>query len=153
MKHTIPLCALGVLALLFTGCLGPMKNEIPLAGGDLSIKATNPNETKLLVFNNSNFVLYGLDGSGRINVKLNGKGFAQFNIGDYVQAILPKGRYQFNLVHMDFVKFSSQHQIDLTNAESFLEIKATPTANQVQMLPTLPVDFETKFKIVKSSKK
>ncbi|MGA2787746.1 MAG: hypothetical protein ABSF60_09480 [Verrucomicrobiota bacterium] len=80
MKRILQLAALLLLPLLLAGCLTPVKNEIPLVQGGLSVKASNTNETMLVIFNDSNYLMYGLDGSGRINVKLNGKGVAQIHI-------------------------------------------------------------------------
>jgi len=139
------LSALLVLPLLLSGCLTPVQSEIPLAQGDLSVKATNTNDTKLLIFNDSDHVLYGLDGSGRINVKLNGKGVAQLHNGQYLQVILQKGSYRVDLAHLDMVKFSSKYQIELTNSESFLEIRSTPTSNHAEIVPALPPNFERDF--------
>src|SRR5438132_12376195 len=83
MKRMIELFCVVALSMCLTGCLTPVKNEVPLAGGDLSVYATKTNETKLVIFNDSNSLLYGLDGSGRINVSLDGKGVAQLNIGRF----------------------------------------------------------------------
>ena len=149
MKQIIQLVILLVIPLLFTGCLAPVKNEVPLAGGDLSVKATSTNDTRLVIFNNSNFLLYGLDGSGRINVKLNGKGLVQIKVGYYAQAIVPKGSCQVELLHVDRDYYSSQHQIELSEPESFLEIRAVSFSNEARLVSTLPTNFEKKFKPVK----
>ena len=49
---------LGVLVLVslvsFTGCFTPVKNEIPLVKGDLHMIPANTNDTKLIIFNDSN---------------------------------------------------------------------------------------------------
>jgi hypothetical protein len=149
IKRILQLVILLVIPLLFTGCLTPVKNEVPLAGGDLSVKATSTNDTRLVIFNNSNFLLYGLDGSGRINVKLNGKGLVQLKVGYYAQAIVPKGSYQVELLHVDRDYYSSQHQIELSEPESFLEIRAVSFSNEAGLVSTLPPNFEKKFKPVK----
>ena len=146
MKRILQLAVLLVLPFLLAGCLTPVANEIPLVHGDLSAKASNPNDTKLVIFNDSNFLMYGLDQTGRINVSLNGKGLTQINIGRYAQVIVPKGTCQVYLVHWDTDKFASQHEFDLTNDESFLEIHAKITSNEANLLSELPEDFEKKFK-------
>ena len=149
MKQIIQLSALLSFSLFLTGCLTPVKNEIPLASGSVLEKAANTNDTKLVIFNDSDFLAFGLDGSGRINVKLNGKGVAQIDIGRYAQVIVPKGKYQVDLVHLDMAHFSSRHQIELTDPESFLEIFATPTSNKAFLISKLPPNFDEKFKPVK----
>ena len=151
LKPLIRLAVAFTLPLLLTGCLAPIKSEIPLAGSSLAVKATNPNDTKLVIFNDSNALLYGLDGSGRINVSLDGKGVAQLNIGRYAQVIVPKGTYQLDLQHLDLARFSSHHQIDLKNSESFLEIRSTQTSNEAELVSRLPDNFERYFKPVKEA--
>jgi hypothetical protein len=149
MKRISQLAILLVVPLLLTGCLTPVKNEIPLAGSDLSVKATSTNDTKLVIFNVSNYLLYGLDGTGRINVKLNGQGVAQLKVGYYAQLIVPKGSYRVDLLHVDRDYYSSQHQIELSEPESFLEIRAISFSNEARLVSTLPPDFGKKFKPVK----
>jgi hypothetical protein len=148
MKQLIQLSALLTLSLLLTGCLSPVQNEIPLVKGGLNIKPTNTNDTKLVIFSDSSVVGYGLDGSGHINVKLNGKGVTQLKIGRYTQVIVPKGKYQIELDHFDLFHITSQHQFELNTPESFLLISATPRSNRAEMLTLLPPDFETKYKPV-----
>jgi hypothetical protein len=145
MRQGVQLAALIIALQTLSGCLSPVKNEIPLLSGDLSLKATNALDTKLVIFNDSNYLMFGLDGSGRINIKLNGKGVTQLNLGCYTQMIVPKGGYQLDLTHLDMGTFSSRHQIELTQPESFLEIRATPASNAAQLVPALPADFAAKF--------
>jgi hypothetical protein len=149
MKRCIPLVALLVFPLLLAGCLTPVKNEIPLAGSDLSVQATSTNDAKLVIFNDSNYLLYGLDGSGRINVKLNGKGVAQLKVGYYVQVIVPKGSYEVGLLHVDREYYTTQHQIELREPETFLEVRVVAFSNEARLVPALPSNFEKKFKPVK----
>jgi hypothetical protein len=148
MKHIVRLSAVLILSLFLTGCLSPVRNEIPLAKGGLNIKPSNTNEAKLVIFNDSSVVGFGIDGTGRINVRLNGKGVTQLNIGRYTQVIVPKGKYQLDLDHLDMVHFTSKHQIELVQPESFLLISATPVSNKAEMLSVPPPDFEAKYRPV-----
>lgn len=149
MKRISQLALLLAVPLLLAGCLTPVKNEIPLAGPDLSLPATNPNETRLVIFNDSNYLLYGLDGSGRINVKLNGRGLTQLKVGYYVQVIVPRGSCEVGLLHVDQEYYSTTHQIELTGPEAFLEVRVTGFSNEARLVPALPPNFEKKFKPVK----
>jgi hypothetical protein len=149
MKRISQLVLLLVIALLLAGCLTPVQNEIPLAGSDLSVKATGTNDTKLVIFNTSNYLLYGWDGTGRINVKLNGRGVAQLKVGYYAQVIVPKGSYQVDLLHVDREYYSSQHQIELSEPESYLEVRAISFSNEARLVPALPPNFGKKFNPVK----
>jgi hypothetical protein len=148
MKRSIQLAILSVLPLLFVGCLTPVRNEIPLVRGGWSAMAGNTNETRLVIFNNSNYLLYGLDGSGRINVRLNGRGVAQIKVGYYAQVMMPKGACRVNLVHRDREDYATEHEVELTGPETFLEIGAISFSNRAKIVSTLPDDFENKFKPV-----
>jgi hypothetical protein len=133
------------LLLLSTGCLSPVQNEIPLLAGGLSAKASGPNDTKLVIFNTSNGVLYGLDGSGRINVWVNNRGVAMVKIGHYAQVIVPRGPCHVSLTHRDMAKFNSEHDFTLTGPEAFLEIRATPISNAAELLLVPPGNLEQDF--------
>jgi hypothetical protein len=145
--------ALLSLPLFMAGCLSPVQNEIPLATGSVLERPANTNDTRLVIYNDSDFLAFGMDGSGRINVKLNGQGVAQVNIGHYAQVIVPQGKYQVDLVHLDTATFSSEHQIELNTPVSFLEIFATITSNKAFLVSQPPPDFDKKFKPVKQSAK
>lgn len=141
---------LAVVAFL-SGCLSPVKNEIPLVSG-LAAKSSSTNETKVLLFNDSNQALYGLDGSGRINVWIDGKGVALINVAQYTQVILPKGRHQLDLKHLDIVPFRSKHSLELFEAQIYVKIYATAAGNEIKVVPVLPLDFEQDFTPVKLKK-
>src|SRR6185503_13234757 len=130
MKNLVCTAALLLLAAVFCGCASdPVRNEIPLVKG-LASKATDPNDTKVVIFNQSSMVTHGLDNSGRINVKLNGKGVGQLNINEYVQVIVSKGPYELDLEHRDLVSFRSHHKVEFTGPESFLRINATVISHE-----------------------
>lgn len=141
-----------LIALLLSGCLSPVKNEIPLSGGSVLDNPQGTNDTRLTIYNDSNFLGFGLDGSGRINVKLNGQGVALIKIGEYAEVIVPKGKYEVELTHLDMTEFASRQQIELTEPVSILEIFATPTSNKAFLVSHLPPDFDEKFKPVKSDR-
>jgi len=93
--------------------------------------------------------MFGLDGSGWINVQLNNKGLAQVRIGQYAQAFVPKGHCAINLQHRDLGYFYATYEFDFTNDNSFVEIHATPTSNEALLVPNLPDNFEWHYKPVK----
>ena len=109
-------------------------------------KSASTNDTKLVIFNTSDYLAYGLDGSGRINVRLNGQGVGQINLRRYARLIVPRGAYAVELVHLDSMcTFRSHHQIELTEPESYLQIFATPTSNRAFLVSHAPPDFAGKF--------
>jgi hypothetical protein len=127
------------LSLIFSGCaLTPVNPEFVSLGGSLSAKAANPSESKVLIFNNSSKLMFGFDGTGKMNVSMNGKGVASLNIGEYVQIGLPKGKHTMSLVHRDVVEFSSTHEISVENESTYIEIAASVVSNSFKVHPELP---------------
>lgn len=148
MLETNPLLVVTLFGTILSGCatLAQVPAELPLASSDLSLKVTDPAQTKLLLFNASDVRMYKLDGSGRINVFLSEKGVAQLDIGQYAQLIVAKGKYTVRLTHVDLVEFTSEHTFDLTEDESILEFCATPLGHKARLRGELPTDFLVSFK-------
>ncbi len=121
---------------------------MPLASRADWEKPAGPSETKLTIFNTSGSLAYGLDGSGRINVRLDGRGVGQVGIHRYATLIVPKGKHEVELVHLDMVKLTSHQQIELTEPESYLQIFATASSNKAELVSHLPANFADKFKPV-----
>jgi hypothetical protein len=149
MKRSLQPSSLIVALLFLAGCLTPVKNEMPLAKDDLSTMPADTNHTKLVIFNDSAFMSYGLDGSGRINVTINGKGLGQIKVGRYAQVIVPKGKCQVDLMHRGMSDCFSQYDFEFSGSESFLEIAATPFSNEANCVSALPKDFEKKYMPIK----
>lgn len=150
MKQVLKLLAILIFIAFVNGCLSSAKNEIPLLKDDLSIKPSKMNETKLVIFNDTNFGLFGTDGSETFQIKLNGKIVSPLGVGHYAQVIIPKGFCEVDLVQWrDLKRFSSQHKFEFNGSESFLRVYATDTSNEAQIVAVLPPGFENKFKAVK----
>jgi len=140
--HSALLASIACIA----GCsLTPVKNEMPLVRS-FTARATNSNDTKVVIFNESSMVLHGIDNTGRLNVKLDGKGVARLQIGEYVQVIVPRGKHQVYLEHRDMFMFRSDHELEFTNAETFLQVRATPISNEAKVVPELAPQFDVKFR-------
>lgn len=148
MKRSAALYAMAGLSVFLTGCLTPVDKETPLASGDLSLRVKDEGEIKLIIFNDSNSFWYGIDGTGRMNVTLDGRGVAQLKIGQYAQLFVSKGHHEIELVHRDIRHFGSHHSVQLNAPETFLRIRATLNANKVELVSVLPQDFEKRFKPV-----
>jgi hypothetical protein len=130
-----------VVCLCLAGCaMAPVKAEIPLLGADLAARPDTPSQAKLLIFNSSNPVLYALTGS--IEVRVDGRGVATLAVGEYVQVPIPRGTHTIDLAHWDFVTFRTTHSVEVTSSDLFLEVFATPVANEVRMHPALPPQSE-----------
>jgi hypothetical protein len=129
------------LALLVatSGCMmAPLRPELPLLDDDLSIHSSDPNGVKLVLLNNSNKWMYGLDRTGRVNIWLDGKAVAGPDIGEYVQLQIPKGKHQLELVHLDVTKHRSIHEIDAQTSPLFVELRATPLSNKIRLHDEMP---------------
>ena len=87
--------------VFMTGCATPpVLTEYDLPNQALSVKPAE-GLSRVVFFNSSNIILYGLDQSGVISMRLDGKGLATLKIHDYVQIFLDKGEYNLYLVHRD----------------------------------------------------
>lgn len=144
--------SLAILFILLTfagGCRSKIESEVQLFQGDLSAESVDPRFSKVIVFNDSSFVLFGMDESKGISVKIDGKPIAKLAPGQYVQALVPKGVCEVKLVHWDLRRFSSQQRIELLAQKSFLRVRATSEANEAEVVSELPPDFEKRFRPIK----
>lgn len=133
------LILLSAFAPLLVSCMmKPIKSEIPHLTGDLADRSTDPNEVKLILYNNSNALLYGPDYSARINVWFDGKALGGPNIGEYIQIQVPKGKHQLELVHLDVMEFRSKHELDAQDDPLIVELRTTPVSNEIRLHKTLP---------------
>lgn len=126
---------------LLVGCAGPvvLQPELPILGPELDVQAAAPEETKVMFFNNSNKLLFGIDNTGKLGVWINGKGLAVLQIGDYVQVSLPRGRQAIELAHVDIGTFRSTHDLMVGEAPLYVEVYATAMSNEMKVFPSLPV--------------
>jgi hypothetical protein len=129
------------LALLpcFGGCMvAPIQSELPLLGTNLEQRSTQTGEVVMILFNNSSKLMYGLDSTGRINVRLNGKAVGGPNIGEYVILQIPKGKHRLLLSHLDLIEFKSEYDIEAADDPLIVEMAATPISNSIQVHKKLP---------------
>jgi len=131
---------------ILTGCTATTpEREVQLPSQSLIQPLNNDKQAKLIVFNDSNKLMYGLDNSGKINIHLNGKGVGQLKIGEYVILSVEKGNNTIDLLHKDIVNFSSSHQIIVSESPTHLKIYAKVTSNGAEIVQK-PNSFESKFK-------
>jgi len=136
-----------VLFLIFINgcCMAPIKTELPLLGSDVALKNSDPGKVKMIIFNNTNNFLFGLDMTGRINIKLDDKAIGGLYIGEYAQLIIPKGKHRIELVHLDMTYFTSYHDLVAEKDPLIVEIWATPVSNALWTLDDLPPNFINNF--------
>ena len=128
------------------GCAGiaNVQPEFELPPQDLSQQAPE-GHCAVVFFNDSNWLMFGLDGSGKLNVFLEETPLASLNIGDYVQVMLPEGERFVTLSHEDLGTMISTHTFVAEGDRVFVRVYATITSNGLQVVeapPDFPSDFE-----------
>jgi hypothetical protein len=127
---------------VLAGCAAPvvLQPEVPILGPELDAHAAVPGETKVMFFNNSNKLLFGIDNTGKVGVWINGKGLAVLQIGDYVQVSLPRGRQAIELAHVDIGTFRSAHDLMVGEEPLYVEVYATAMSNEMKVFQSLPAN-------------
>lgn len=140
MHRALQRVFLACIVALLAACAGPLVvvPEIRLLPPELDAKPAAANESKVLFFNNSNKLLFGIDGTGRVGIWINGIGLGVLEIGEYAQVSLPRGRHDIELVHVDVVTFNSKHEIVVGDGPLFVEVFATIVSNDLKTFDALP---------------
>ena len=139
--------ALATTALLFLlgacSTVAPQQ-EVTLPSQDIG---ANPADGahRLVIFNDSSRLLFGLDHSAKINVFLGGRGVGQVDIGQYIIVDVPAGANAIELVRKDLRSFRSTVNVDISGQTTFLRVHAKPASNGAEVIGK-PDDFDKKFK-------
>lgn len=138
---------LALLTLVYTsGCSVPnVKPEFILPSQDIH-SAVQPGLSRIVFFNASNKLLYGLDGSGKINIKINKKDLASLKINDYVQIFLARDDYELYLVHKDVMDFKSNYKLKIDKEEVFVKVYSQPFSTDYKIVDQLPADFKREYR-------
>ena len=135
-----------IVAVLLWGCAAtPIKQEVSLPSQEVGKSPTIASNSRMVIFNDSNSLLYGIDGSGKINVSIDAKGVGQLAIGQYVVIEVASGKHVVSLMHKDIMDFNSSHNIDVSGAEVFFKIYSQMTSNGAGIVDA-PKDFPSKYK-------
>ena len=145
INSRLPLLA--ITAALVTACstIHTIHPQVELPAQTLGIVAP-PGHARVIFFNSSNWVLFGLDGSGKLNIFLADKNLASLEIGTYVQLMLPHGEYDVTIAHLDIATFTSAHILAVTGEEVFVEVFAKTTSNGLEVVEELPADFAEDYR-------
>ena len=135
---------IGILAFLVGCAATPPAREVNLPKQSIN-ELLEDTLIQLVIFNDSNSLMYGLDGSGKINIHHNGKGVGQLKIGQYVILAVKEGSHTIDLLHKDIVNLSSTHQISVSSSPAYLKIYSKVTSNGAELV-SKPESFESKFK-------
>jgi hypothetical protein len=137
--------SIALAVLLINGCaIAPPQQEIALPDQSIAAPVDEMSRSKVVIFNASNPVLFGIDGSGVINIHIDGKGVGQLAIGKYVVVQLDKGVHKLELAHRDVGIMASSHEIHLTDSIQYLKIYAKVSSNGAEVV-NKPEKFESKF--------
>jgi hypothetical protein len=147
MRIRVQTSVLVLIALvLAAGCsLTPpaVPREYPVISSEAKTNVDDSTVSRQVIFNASSPVMF--TGTGRLNVLLNGKGAAQLDIWEYIELLVPQGKYRVDLLHHDVASFSSSHEIDLDALSAYLEVKATIVSNSARVVIELPGDFKENY--------
>ena len=137
---------LTMLFIFLSGC-GIRKIKPEMRIPSQSILEETPSEmTKVIFFNDSNALSSGLDGSAKINLKLNGKAVGSINIHKYAQLFLSPGTYDLYMAHFDLFTFESDYKINIGKEDVYIRIYSRTTSNAYEIVKELPGDFKTRYK-------
>jgi hypothetical protein len=134
VKHLARRLAGAAALALLAGCMmAPVRPDLPHLQDAVDARSSRPDEVRLVIWNNSDKLLHGIDNTGRVNVWLNGKAAGGPDIGEYIQLQVPRGQYDVKLVHLDLVEMSSQHRLEALEDPTYVEVRATITSNDLKV--------------------
>lgn len=140
------LLALAVCVAALSGCAIPrLASEFPRTDQRLSAPVP-PGYSRVVVFNSSNSVLYGLDHSGRMQVLIDNRALGSLDPGEYAQVFLKPGRHDVALRHRDMMWFETEHPVLIDRPERFLEVACEPSGQRFEARDELPIEFRRKYR-------
>jgi hypothetical protein len=136
----------GLMVLVIaSGCaINTIIPEYPLPSQSIDARPAT-GQVKVVLFNDSNRFLYGLDGSGKINVILAGKNVASLQIGAYVQIFVDPGEYDLLLAHRDMATFENRYRLRVQGDAVFVKIYSQPISTDFEIVDALPAEFRPAF--------
>ena len=131
--------------VLLFGCgARPIKREVVLPDQVIGQVPSKTGNSRLVIFNDSNMFLYGIDGSDKINVSLDGKGVGQLEIGQFLIVETTSTSHVIDLMHWDLLTYESVHKIDISEPEVFLKIYSKLISNGAEIV-SKPKDFSLTY--------
>lgn len=133
------------IILVFSSC-STVQREIELPNQSLNMAPPAKGEGKVVFYNDSNLLLFGLDGSGRVGIKVDERGIGSPYIGRYVAVNLPQGERVLELSHIDVFTFRDSYQLTVKPGTQYVRAFNRPTSTRFDIQPGQPKDFEENFK-------
>lgn len=140
--------AFAVCLCAVSGCAIPrIASEFPRTDQHLSAPVPT-GLSRVVVFNSSNSVLYGLDHSGRMHVLIDARAVGSLDPGEYAQVFLPQGRHDVALRHRDMTWIETEHPVLIDRAERYLNVTCEPAGQRLEAQDQPPPDFGRKYRPV-----
>lgn len=105
-----------------------------------NIDATTLGNGTVLIYNGAD-ILHGIDNTARLNILIGDKSIGQIRKKEYVVLQLEKGKYDFNVLHIDMVKMRSKHTVEIDENTKIIRIEPTITSNKLTVTNELPKNF------------
>jgi hypothetical protein len=145
MKTVRQFMGVTITLAILSGCAAtPVQQEVQLPSQSIDQAAPSEGRSFVVMYNDSNQLMYGIDGSGKINVSLDGKGVGRLSIGRYVVVETSIGSHTVDLAHRDMMIFDSTHELEVPNQLTFVRIYSKVTSNGLEITER-PEDFESEF--------
>lgn len=142
-----------MFTVLIGGCgVAPIRQEFNLPEQRVDAPLENTSQIKLVIYNDSNKLMYSIDGSGKINISIDNKGAGQLRIGRFIVLALERGNHKIQLHHRDVFNFKSNHLININNPVNYLKIYSKISSNGAEIVDQKPDNFDTKFVAAYSGK-
>lgn len=142
-------CALLLVVVTLFGC--SLFPDLPVVHPDEPLPSQQFSEqppaghARVIFFNTSNRLLYGPDGTDRINVFVNGKPIGSIRIGNYLQVFLPIGSHRLTLRHRDIHDFQDDYRILIDGKLLLVEVYCRPFSTRYEIVDSLPANFSERF--------
>jgi len=95
---------------------------------------------KVLIYNGAD-ALHTIDNTARLNVWIGDKALGQIRAREYIIVDLEKKDCNFNLLHLDMLKFKSEHNVFVQESTKVIRIEPTVSSNKLTVTNLLPRKF------------
>ncbi|MCJ7936005.1 MAG: hypothetical protein MUW56_20845 [Chryseobacterium sp.] len=139
-RNIIRLCFLASIASLSSCALKSIPSEYSTVSLD-KVDTSTLGNGKVLIYNGAGF-LHAVDNTARLNIWINDKSLGQIRPKEYLIIDLPKGKYQFKVLHIDMVNMRSTHPVEIDENTKVINIEPTITSNRLTITDVLPQNFD-----------
>jgi len=152
MKNSIKYkFALLLLITVIPGCYGihhkferiePQYTLIPRTMHGLPAEEGN---SRVVIFNNSNVLLYGPDLTDKIDILIDNKPLGSIRMHEYIMFDLMLGTHNLDLTHYDLFKFSNSYNLEINDNKMYIEVYNGLISTKFKLVHELPERFHEKY--------